>query len=323
MQSTKKNILFIAGLGSTGSSAMCDILKEYDGIVCPDEEWRIWTDPDGLLDFFQNINSGTTLFQHNIAVKRFSKLIKNLTSSKFGPYSTLNLPAWIKSSYRDIHNYLLTALKAEEYSGLWYGNTNKLFAKLNFRPARIFWKNKFINKKMYILSNFLDSNLATRAGEKFIDLLFKNINDDSCRCLAINENFSILRAEEIFKLHPESKIILVIRDPLDVYADSYRVGWLAMPYDIEKFIIWQNFMYDQVQNIYRKFQNQIHIVRFEDLCNNYDAELERLSAFIPEIMEKKTHEFFFPNKSSKNIGQWKKTTNWISSYKESFHYHTK
>ena len=96
-----------------------------------------------------------------------------------------------------------------------------------------------------------------------------------------------------------------------------------MPYDIEKFIIWQNFMYDQVQNIYRKFQNQIHIVRFEDLCNNYDAELERLSAFIPEIMEKKTHEFFFPNKSSKNIGQWKKTTNWISSYKESFHYPTK
>jgi hypothetical protein len=62
-----------------------------------------------------------------------------------------------------------------------------------------------MSKNLIGVLSLPNANIATIVGEKFIDLLFENINDDSCRCLAINENFSILRAEEIFKLHPESK----------------------------------------------------------------------------------------------------------------------
>ena len=54
------------------------------------------------------------------------------------------------------------------------------------------------------------------------------------------------------KLHPNSKIILTIRHPFDVYADSFRVGWLAMPYDINKFLKWQWSMFNQVQKILKK-----------------------------------------------------------------------
>ena len=35
---------------------------------------------------------------------------------------------------------------------------------------------------------------------------------------------------------PDAKIINVIRDPKDVYADSLRVKWLAIPKDKSKYI---------------------------------------------------------------------------------------
>ena len=128
MQSTDGNLLFIAGLGSTGSSALCDVLKEYDGILTPDEEWRIWVDPDGLLDLLRNTGPGTTLFQH-IALKRFSRLVKRLDLTKVGPYSTLTLPDWVKSVYLAINDDVQGMFKITHYFGLWYGETNKLIAR--------------------------------------------------------------------------------------------------------------------------------------------------------------------------------------------------
>ena len=61
-------------------------------------------------------------------------------------------------------------------------------------------------------------------------------------------------------MHPDARIILVIRDALDVYADSLRVGWLAMPYEIQQFIEWQNSMYEQLVSICNEF--------VDDSCNS-------------------------------------------------------
>ena len=63
---------------------------------------------------------------------------------------------------------------------------------------------------------------------------------------AVNENFSILYADSILTMHPTAKIVVVVRDPMDVYADSLRVGWLAMPYEIDGCVRWQKAMYRQV-----------------------------------------------------------------------------
>lgn len=45
--------------------------------------------------------------------------------------------------------------------------------------------------------------------------------------------------EKIFNMLPNSKMVLVIRDPKDVYADSLRVKWAAIPEDPKEFIKWQ------------------------------------------------------------------------------------
>ena len=145
------------------------------------------------------------------------------------------------------------------------------------------------------------------------------LNNSRKTHLVLNENFSILRADELFKLHPTSKIILTTRSPLDVYADSYRVGWLAMPYEIEKFISWQNKMIDQVSTIYERHREKILIIPFEDLVNDYESIKVKILEFtglhsdhIDELRE------FDPSISKRNIGQWKKTCPWLEEYENSF-----
>tara|TARA_B100000900_G_scaffold415914_1_gene447844 strand:+ start:682 stop:1665 length:984 start_codon:yes stop_codon:yes gene_type:complete len=322
MQSSNE-LLFIAGLGSTGSSAICDVLRSFEGVVCPEEEWRIWTDPDGLLDLVENISLGSTMFQHSLAIKRFSEMINNLTNSKIGSYSTLKLSPWIKLAYREFHSYLLSEIKVHEYRGTWYGETNKILAKLNFHPYRFLWKKSFINRKMYVLENILDSRLLIKIGEKLKTIIYSHAGIQNNECIAINENFSILRAEAIFNLHPNSKMILVIRDPLDVYADSLKVGWLAMPYDINQFIVWQNQMHSQIEDLHKRFRDKIHILKFEDLCTEFENELKRIHTFLPGILKKRKDQLFFPEVSKKNIGQWKEKNSWIEAYRKEFLYHSK
>ena len=105
---------------------------------------------------------------------------------------------------------------------------------------------------MFINSELNENQVYSVFSEIIEKELKKLLSSNSSSKLVINENFSILFADEILKLHPNSKIILTIRHPFDVYADSFRVGWLAMPYDINKFLKWQWSMFNQVQKILKK-----------------------------------------------------------------------
>ena len=313
----KKNLIFIAGLGSTGSSAVCDLLSEYDGILCPKDEWRIWVDPDGLLDLLNNLSNESTIFTHNIALKRYYALVNKLINARFGSYSNLKLPKWIKRTYSRLTAEINKKFDVSEYRGLWYGESNKLFSIANFRFNRILWKYKYINHKIYSIK-FNNNDVTHEIGDYFQKIIFEEINNENITTVGVNENFSILRTSDLFKLHKNTKIILVIRNPLDVYADSLRVGWLAMPYNIDKFIVFQNNLYKQLTKIYNSHSKCIHLIRFEDLCKNYDHELNKLKNFLPDTLIAQKNKIFDPNISIKNIDQWQRYSPWIKKYEKNF-----
>ena len=110
--------------------------------------------------------------------------------------------------------------------------------------------------------------------------------------------------------------MLVVRDPLDVYADSYRVGWLAMPYDIQMFIHWQWQMFNQVKTARKTYPDKFSIVSFEQLVNNYDTVSIRIIDFLGLDWSKHAVKTIFdPERSKKNIGQWRKTHSWLEAYR--------
>ena len=312
----KKSLLFVAGLGSTGSSALCDVLAEYQGVLCPSQEWRLWVDPDGLVDLSNKLSGETSMFHTTTAINRFSKLVKQLTNPGFGPYSKLKLPEYVKSSYIEIEQELYKEFGCEVYKGLWYGNSSSILASANFAMKRMFWKRDILNKKMWLTNFTTREQTFSIIGSAVERQLFNHLEQSDNHHFAINENFSILFADSILEMHKESKIVVVVRDLLDVYADSHRVGWLAMPYDIKQFIKWQRRMYCQLLELKANNPDRIHIVSFEALCNDYENELARLKRFVPDVMNHRVSEKFIPEKSKKNIGQWRKTHLWLEKYSD-------
>lgn len=313
------NLTFVAGLGSTGSSAVCDLLSECDTVLAPKEEWRIWVDPQCLIDLCFEIENNNTLFTNSNLVAQFNNNLKKISGRSFGKYSLLSHNQEISKCLDQIRSEILAEILSFQYTGLWYGNSNILNSKLNFLFRRVFWKKRLINYDMFLLKHYSKRSIYQVIGA----IIEKNLNDllynTTKSHLVINENFSILRADEIFRLHPTSKIILTTRSPLDVYADSYRVGWLAMPYEIEKFILWQNKMIEQVSTIYERNRDKIMIIPFEDLVLDYETRKAEILDFTGlQSVHLDQFSKFDPAISKKNIGQWEKICPWLREYADRF-----
>jgi hypothetical protein len=313
-------LLFVAGLGSTGSSAVCDLIASYRRVFCPSQEWRIWVDPDGLVDLAHRLSFETSMFAQTTAIERFDKLVRRLVKPGFGPYSKLRLPDYVREIYLRIAQDLHLKFDMESYRGLWYGNSNHLFAVANFKIRRVAWKSKLITKRMWVATMMERDDSLQLIGDIVDNALEGYLQQQDADLFAVNENFSILYADSILTMHPNAKIVVVLRDPLDVYADSLRVGWLAMPYEIDYFVRWQNTMHQQVVRAKERWPDRIHVVEFESLCNNYEQEVSALKAFIPGILDDLEQQSFVPERSRKNIGQWKTRAPWLERHSDRFTY---
>lgn len=316
----RSELIFVAGLGSTGSSAVCDFLAESPNTYVPKEEWRIWVDPGCLIALARELEGSSSLFTRTEALTRFQTTVARITGRSWGRYSMLRLAPRVSRCLDHIAKETVRTVVDETYPGLWYGNSNILTSKLNFVLRRWFWKNARINYPMHLC------NLCDRIGDPFrtFGRIVEHSLDDLAQeqkadRLALNENFSILFAPEIFRMHPESKIVLTIRNPLDVYSDSKRVGWLAMPYDIDQFVKWQNDMYVRAMGLCDRFPEQILVQSFEDLVEDYDASRDRILGFLQ--MDPQAHEvrtIFRPEVSHKNIGQWRVSDPWLEPHISKF-----
>ncbi len=68
------NIVIVAGLGASGSSAVVDLLQEVDTYYVMPNEFRIFSDPDGLMSLESALVDNWTIYQSDMAIKRFRQL---------------------------------------------------------------------------------------------------------------------------------------------------------------------------------------------------------------------------------------------------------
>ena len=67
----ENKIFFAAGLGSTGSSALVDLLKEVDGFYSMHDEFRLFVDPGGLINLRDALVENWSVFQTDMAIRNF------------------------------------------------------------------------------------------------------------------------------------------------------------------------------------------------------------------------------------------------------------
>jgi len=213
-------IIFAAGLGSTGSSALVDLLKEVQGFYAPDDEFRLFVDPKGLINLGDALTDNWSLFQGDTALRDFSKLTKDLNRDYLGNYFTLNHKKYFDNYLLNRSKQLVEDLTEVNYDGLWYGVNNLFYAKSNF-IHKCLHRRWFNTKKIRVAKNLTRtafSNYAAQFTDDIVNYALKKNNKD---IFCFNENLSAMFPEKIAEIAPSCRIILVIRDPRDVYADSF------------------------------------------------------------------------------------------------------
>ena len=326
----EKEIVFVAGLGSTGSSALVDLLKEVETYFVLDNEFRLFVDPGGLINLRDSLVENWSVFQSDIAIKNFNKMIKSLSSKWRSPNSHIDHTKFLDKEFLNLSKKYINSLTDIDYNGLWYGIDNIWLRQINKIPfiydSRIFSKKMYIGKKL----NEDDFNSLTNNYIKSMIeyCLLKNHKKHFC----FNENLSCMFPKKILDMVPNSKIINIVRDPKDVYADSLRVNWLAIPKDKKKYIKWQLSVYNGWMEVEDKARiwdpnsSKLKVIKFEDFIFDYNRTIKSVFDFLN--IDKKNHtmkrKFLDPSLSMKNVGQWKdmiskEDANMIDSQFEEFY----
>jgi len=311
MQENNKQTVFVAGLGSTGSSALIDLLKEVSTYYVWEQEFRLFVDPGGLVNLRDAMVDNWSVFQTDIAIKNFRKLALSLSSNWRSPNSHINHSKYLGKNFINYADNYIDSITDIKFKGIWYGIDNIWIRQLHKLP--IINKFRLLTKQMYVGKKLTDSQFNEKTYNFIKSIVNYCVKSEQKANFCFNENLSCMFPDKILKMVPGGKIINIIRDPKDVYADSIRVKWLAIPKNKNEYIKWQMSVYKgymEVEEKARKWDpdsKSLKTIKFEDLIQKYDDTVEEIFQFLE--IDKNDHKlkksFLNPSLSLKNIGQWK------------------
>ena len=140
----------------------------------------------------------------------------------------------------------------------------------------------------------------------FLDKLFLNVIDlQKHNTIVLDQALSPYNPEKYLKYFNSVKVIVIDRDPRDIFNElSQFSSYPTSP--VKNFITYFKSQRDAV----KRFPESKFIldIKFENLINNYETELERIYNFfgVKSNIHKKKKQFFDPAQSAKNVGIWKR-----------------
>jgi hypothetical protein len=314
-RSSKHSYVCISGYGWTGSSACIDLLKEFDGFCAPSGEFRILKDPYGLVDLENLLVHDWEFIRHDTAIRDFLKYCEVLSRgtglfSKTGKdfSSKLNINFMKESqSYID-------KLTDMTYFGDTFVHRYNIPAYKNFfmKARSKFGKNNA--KSMYLARPSED--FFIKETRKYIDNLFiQYAHDKNVKKVILDQAIpptNILKTKRYFN---NIKIIIIDRDPRDIYVNMHRGKGLLGPDLInmdssEKYITWHNMLREK--SLCDNLKESVLRLYFEDLIFKYDESIDKITNFLDiDSCHSQKGKYFKPSDSIKNVGLWKEYKNQI------------
>ena len=307
------NYICVIGYGRSGSSACIDLLKEFEGLHILDGEFRIAKDPHGLLDLESALVDNWDFMRSDIAIrdfisychmlsrgsglfKRFGKDFENKININFMNFVeeyVHSLTDFLYFGDSAVHRYSSSSLQAF---------VSRIRSKLNKSNAISTYFSKpsedfFINKTQF-----------------FLDNLFVNFLDKG-DTIVLDQSISPVNIKNTKKYFRSSKVIVVDRDPRDIYIDLVEKGMLIgadlnIQRSADKFIEWYGLMRNNLKNEVgdKELSKCVLRLNFEDLVCDYEKSVKKINIFFKSNMIYKSKYKFFNPKSYKtkaNVGLWK------------------
>lgn len=312
-------IITCASYGGTGSSAITDLLLEFDNVKSIKEfEFTIVHEIDGinsleygLVDNWNRLNNDEYIYRFKKLVKRISKDYCKYFGTEFIDITDNYIDELIGlkwNGYWHQHKYRYTFIQRKILFE-WSGSLKRRLSCLINREYEYVPSQK--REEMYLArlnkEEFLD--ITRRYFERLMDKLVEQSNKEY---IALDQLVDSNNIKKYMRYFNNIKIILVDRDPRDLYILNkkfWNEGWIPTD-NIDTYIKWYKAL--RVNREVEIKNENILLIQFEDLIFDYEETLEIILKFLN--IDKQNHidkyKYFNPNISIKNTKLFEKFTDY-------------
>lgn len=322
----------VTGYCGTGSSAVSDLLKEYEscsiGKLNNYEHIALYS-PDGLFDLEDKLLVGNNLHRSDEAIDRFYREMKRLNDNNFGWFGGYG--KHYGSKFMNSVDEFLNEISEFEFEGKWSYTARKMrFSPIQFgidcvrtvlgkKTYRNFGEKQVDSDKKIIKYSFVNSDEFYPKAKKFVQSYLSMTKAD-CEYTIYDHLIlphNLWRIPNYFD--EDFRVIIVDRDVRDLFVLGKYV-WPALgshapfPNEIKAFVsFWKH-----MRECERKIEDErILRVNFEDLIYRYDETVRKIENFLG--LDAKDHVnkkmYFVPEKSIKNTQNFNMKSEWIEEVK--------
>lgn len=308
-------IIGACGYGGTGSSAIVDLLREFDctqALIRAEMQYAFKV--DGLQDLeYHLVKQYSRHMSGDMAIKRF------MYAAQYA--NTPFVKKIVKSPkvYLDITNEYIHSLVQASWCGLdnvdyEIGNVLKSFIILIYKKFIIPFYEKYTGKlfhfwpmrKMYLSIEPDEFYEKTR---NYTHKILEAAGADFTKMIVLDQPFEGNDPTQSFPFFENPKAIVVDRDPRDLYmAASYQWpdGTFMPRRDVVAFV--EYFKRQRMNQSMLNSKDNVLFVKLEDMIFNYEVTKQRIMSFLE--LEESSHieplKYFNPNYSIKGTQIYKK-----------------
>lgn len=323
-----KKIVDVSGFGHSGKTAVTDYLKSFPSVYSfPNHvEFELFRVAGGLVDLYQAIYENWSLLRSKVRIEEFVKLVDRIgriqSKNDFVSYwksSGHGYDQYFNHKFIGISHDFINALIKDKHTQFWpyellrVSEVNLLFKKT---LKKLFKRD--IQAEIYYTERAEFIPLVNT----YITRLFDEVGSSQHTHMVLNNAFEPFNPQPCFDMVPDSVLIVVDRDPRDIYASMINFDEVYVP-DFEKYsgsdILKKNITgfgdinyfisrYKMLRDNVNGLPNdRVLKVNFEEFVLNNTTCSKKIQDFISLESENDVgSKIFDAEKSKKNIGLWKK-----------------
>lgn len=297
------------GYHATGAGVIDDLFREFDNVAQGkyEVETRLLQDPDGISDLEFNLVENPHRHNSGFAIKRYLKYADRMHRM----YNNIFGKKWmeITKEYAD-------SLIKLDYKGYWFGDLWLISP---------FWKYLLLFRRAY--AKLMPKRFRTPAYHNYFPWLHtyhvsiteeeflhktRTYIDSLCDALNVNNREYVLLDQILSPSNPERyvryvndlKVIIVDRDPRDVYVNQKNAKEHTLPMTPHEFCV----VYKDIRKQPKNIPSNCLYVTFEQMVLDYDNMVQKVLDFVG--IDKSHHiypkTFFNPQKSINGVESWKR-----------------
>jgi hypothetical protein len=300
--------LCVSGYGWSGSGLYIDVLKEMNEFSSLNFEFSLIKEPNGVLDLDYAITENWDVLRAHFAMAEFRSYcrILNRRNSKFGMWG-LDIGSNLGVNFEELTDEFLSDIAEFSYKG----NTRILRYSLNHiqsimqKVSRRLMPKKFGSQEMFFAK--LENEEFIKIVRNYLNKLFaQSFRNNHVKCLILDQAIPTSNSCRALEYLDSSKLIIVDRDPRDIYVDLIKnnvlLGSEAPGIErAKKYVSWHLGLR---ANKPAESRDVLHL-NFEDIIMNRCATLTKLINFLNLPSDAFNHNSFDSSQSFKNTGMWR------------------